>query len=129
MAIQPLEAAELALDGVYELLRHGRIEEARTQLATLSARAPASEDVADLARKLARPRGILAPGPPAASRERERAWLRAHAGEHRGNWLAVSGDSLIAAGPDYREVLARVRETVGVDNVVVFFQPGTATHR
>lgn len=37
-------------------------------------------------------------------------WLRLHARDYPGQWLAVLGGRLLAADPDLRQVLARLRE-------------------
>jgi Family of unknown function (DUF5678) len=123
MAPQPLTASDLSLDRVYELLHDGAVDEVRQLLDALQAREPDSAEIADLARKLAPPRGVLRAGASGKSRARERAWLCAHAREYRGCWIAVTDDSLVAADRDYGTVLDRVSETVGVDKVVLYFQP------
>jgi hypothetical protein len=40
--------------------------------------------------------------------DEEHAWLRAHAHEHRGHWVAVWGSHLVAASADLAEVLKEV---------------------
>ncbi len=40
-----------------------------------------------------------------SDRTQEVAWLRAHASEHRGRWVAVDGDQLLAEAPEMTSVL------------------------
>ena len=47
------------------------------------------------------------------------AWLRAHRHEYPGQWLAVSGDRLIARGTSYDEVRAAGIAQVGTDFMLV----------
>jgi len=84
---------------------------------------PDSEELRYFARMLARPKAVVREGDPTRSLEQERAWPRAHAREHPGCWLAVSGGTLVAADADYGSLLATVRQTVGAENVVLYFQP------
>jgi hypothetical protein len=104
-------------------LESGDIEGGRALLSRLLEQFPDSSEAQFYARMLARPTAIAPPGEPERRRDRERDWLRAHAREYPGCWLAVSGDALVAADPNYAEVIAAVRRTVGVDSVVLYFQP------
>ena len=44
-------------------------------------------------------------GQPFNAREHEQEWLRAHAGEFAGHWVALDGDRLLSHGENGREVL------------------------
>jgi hypothetical protein len=123
MAVQQTVPLHEALVSLRDRLERGDIDGARAMVARLTGEHPDSEDIRYYARMLARPQVISRPGEPSRRLDQERAWLRAHAREYPGCWLAVSGDTLVAAGPDYAAVLATVRRTVGVDNAVLYFQP------
>jgi hypothetical protein len=55
--------------------------------------------------------------------KQERAWLKEHAHEHPGCWMAVYGDQLIAASPRLQEVLTAARAAGKGDDPILFFQP------
>ena len=55
--------------------------------------------------------------------DKERAWLREHAHEYPGCWLAVYEDRLIAAHLRLREVVAAARAALGEEKALLFFQP------
>lgn len=38
----------------------------------------------------------------------EYEWLRRHAGEYRGQWVALAGDRLVSSAPTLRELRARL---------------------
>jgi len=122
---QIIEPAGLAeeLNTIGELLARGNLEGARALVQRLQTRWPGSEELEEYARLLAPLRAHVIPGEKGRPLDRERAWLAVHAREYPGCWLAVSGDDLIAADPDYATVLARVRATVGVENAVVYKSP------
>ena len=50
-------------------------------------------------------------------------WLKEHAHEYPGCWLAIYEDNLIAADPDLQTVLARTREAIGEESALVVQQP------
>jgi hypothetical protein len=114
-------AEELAAIG--QLLVAGNLNEARRLVERLQSSHPDSEELGHYARLLAPFEVRIRPGERGRTLDRERTWLAAHAREYPGCWLAVSGDQLIAADPDYAVVLARVRETVGVENAVAYKSP------
>jgi hypothetical protein len=100
----------------------GRVEEARAAVKELEARWPDSERVQYWSRVLAPPAVRAQPGPDPRSRplDRERVWLREHAREYPGCWLAVYGDRLIAADPDLEVVLAFANETPEGQHALLF---------
>jgi hypothetical protein len=57
------------------------------------------------------------------SYQREREWLRSHAREYPGCWLAVFEDRLVVADPDLGIVLDTVRQTKGAETALIHFQP------
>jgi hypothetical protein len=113
------------LTRVRELLEAGDLKAARTLAEHLETKWPGSPQAATAARILAPPRVEIRASEPARSLDREYAWLRAHADEHPGCWLAVLGDELLAAHPDLRVVLAKTREVSNGDNALLHCQPRT----
>lgn len=104
----------------------GRIETARTVAQELAARWPDSPRVQHWARVLAPPTASRAPGPDPRTGpfERERAWLKEHAREYPGCWLAVYGDRLIVADPDLNVVLATAEQSPDGRHALLYQQPG-----
>ena len=77
-----------------------------------------------MARVLEPPRVTAVTGRSSPPWDEERAWLRAHAHEYPGCWLAIQGDRLIAASPDHASVVDAARVAGALDEVLLFFQPG-----
>lgn len=119
------ETAELndGLAHLRSLLERQDLRGARAWVEQLRERWPDAERVQHFARILARPAVTVQPGQPHRSRAREYRWLRDHAAEHPGCWLAVLGDDLIAADPDFAGVLAAVNKLQHPDDVLIHFQP------
>lgn len=46
---------------------------------------------------------------PDMERVREHEWLRTHAAEYVGQWVALEGDQLVCSGPDGRKVFEAAR--------------------
>jgi hypothetical protein len=135
---------------------NGRVPEARAAVKELSACGPESKRGQHWDRVLAPPRVIPTPESHRHLRplDRERAWLKEHAREYPGCWLAVYEDCLIAADPDlgvngerialgcgkrhgYADQLPRdcaqargavvhteVRHTLGDEVALLHYQPG-----
>jgi hypothetical protein len=104
----------------------GRIETARAAVQDLAARWPDSPRVQYWTRVLAPPTASAAPGPDPRSGplERERAWLKKHARQYPGCWLAVYGDRLIAADPDLGVVLTITDQSPEGQHALLYQQPG-----
>ena len=83
---------------------------------------PEHETVRYWARVLAPPRGRVVKGARSRSLDRERAWLREHAHEYPGQWLAIFGDQLVAADRSLAAVLKKVRETPGAETAALYYQ-------
>jgi hypothetical protein len=111
------------LDRLVALVEASRVQEARTLVKELAARWPESAAIRHMDRVLEPPRVIATGTMPAPALEQEIAWLRSHAREHPGCWLAIHGDRLIAADPDRRKVVAAAREALGEEGALLFFQP------
>jgi hypothetical protein len=93
---------------VRQLLARGRLGEAYTLAAWAASKRRDSDPLAgwaDVLKPVPARSGGLATG---RSRQREENWLRRHAHEHEGEWVALLGDRLVAAGAR----LAEVRESV-----------------
>lgn len=116
--------AELAY--LRALLGQGAVEQARVLIEELARHWPDDETVRHYARVLAPPRVSVRRGHRGPSRQLERTWLREHAREYPGQWLAVLADQLIAADPDLDVVLAAIRQTPEAQRALLHFQPETA---
>lgn len=55
---------------------------------------------------------------------KELEWLEANRETYIGQWVALQGDRLLAAGPDAREVFAKARDIVPCPLVVRVEEPG-----
>jgi hypothetical protein len=122
---QPLdEPAELAaaLERIRRLIETSAVEEARALAKELGARWPNDRDAQHWARVLAPPRGRVVKGVRSRSLDRERAWLREHAHEYPGQWLAIFGDQLVAVAPRLATVLKTVHETPGAETAALYYQ-------
>jgi hypothetical protein len=128
MAITEQAQSELALaEDLARLVRlvdDGRIEEARRLAPQLAEKWPESRPIQHPNRVLEPPKVI--PSPPGLrgrNLDPERAWLREHAHEYPGCWLAVYGDRLIAADPDLKKVHQAVRTILPDDFALLHHQP------
>jgi hypothetical protein len=132
-AVETVERAETAnqerlaadLRHLTDLLERERIEEARRYVKELQQRWPDAERVQHYAHVLAPPVSRRRPDILAKPLDREWKWLDEHGHEHPGCWLAIYEDRLIAADPDRRAVLAKTREILGHEGVLLFHQPGS----
>jgi len=75
---------------------------------------------------------VLDPGPArvlhgqrSRSFDGERAWIKAHAHEHPGRWIALYGEELLASEPTLVAVREILRQMPGREDALVFFVPGT----
>ena len=98
------------------------VEGARSFVKELEQRWPDSPSVRHFARVLAPPVVRVIPGATGRVRDREDAWLREHAREYPGCWLAVLEDRLIGADPSLGALLAKVRQTPGAEFALFHFQ-------
>jgi hypothetical protein len=105
------------------LLERQDLAGARAWVDRLRQRWPDSVQVKHFSRILARPAVALQREQPKRSRSQEYRWLREHAGEYPGCWLALLGEDLIAVDPDFSVVLATVKKLQNPDDVLLHFQP------
>jgi hypothetical protein len=118
------EAAELtmALARIKQFIETSAVEEARALAKEVVARWPEDGRAQYWARVLAPAKGRVVPGRRSRPLDRERAWLREHAHEYRGQWLAIFGDQLLAADKSLANVMKVVRETPGAEDALLHFQ-------
>ena len=93
------------------LLEESDVEGARRFIEELAQRWPESAEVQHFARVLAPPRTRVTWEKPLRRMDLEYAWLKEHAREYAGQWVALLGDRLIAADADLAAVLRTVRQT------------------
>jgi hypothetical protein len=105
------------------MVEQSDVEGARAFVKELEQRWPDSARVRHWARVLALPVAHRLPRRTGRSYIREDAWLREHSREHPGCWLAVLGDRLLAADPDFARVTAAVRGTPGAGDALFHYQP------
>ena len=123
-------SAEEDVARLVRMLERDDVEGARVFVKELEQRWPDSASVQHFARVLAPPVVRVIPGATGRPRHQEFAWLREHAREYPGCWLAVLEDRLIAADPDFAVVLAKVRQTPGAEHALFHQQhaPRDATN-
>src|SRR5262245_20952725 len=97
--VEPEAGPALAetLDRLQDLIYTGDVEAARALVEQMSARWPEAEQVARYAKVLAPARSTSEPGSPGRALDADREWLRCHAHEYAGRWLALYAGRLLAA--------------------------------
>lgn len=123
-AVDPQAELLECLAHLRSLIENGDVEGGRTYVKELEARWPESDDVKYWARVLAPPRVIGFRPASGRTLEREKGWLKAHAREYPGCWLALDGPRLIAASPDLQAVREAAKQD-GVTDPLFHRQPGT----
>src|SRR5205085_10136691 len=113
-----------SLSHLRSLVEAGDIGAARAMVPDLLGRWADSPRVQRWARVLEPPEVMVLPGEKSPAIEREHAWLREHRQEYPGCWIAVRGDQLVAANPDLRHVHRIVRETLGDQGAVIYYEAG-----
>jgi hypothetical protein len=121
--------AELSddLNRLRSLLEQGDVEGARSFVKELEAKWPESPRVQHFAHVLAPPEFLGRRPGGGRSLKPEHDWLRAHAREYPGCWLAIHGDRLIAADPDLDIVLDAMERASDLVDPLLHFQPGIRT--
>jgi hypothetical protein len=112
---------EAALAPLRGLLERRDEEGARHLVGQLLAQWPDSPRLQHLSRILAPPTVRARPDVKPINRDRERAWLRAHAHEYPGFWIAVLGDELVAADPALNVVRARMKQNPAYADAILYF--------
>lgn len=93
---------------IRDLLRQEMISAAREVLAVLPQNLLEDPALQALRRALAPP-FVRTSSRLGVDRSREFAWLREHAREYRGQWVAINENGLVAAAPTLRELRERLR--------------------
>lgn len=113
-----------ALERVGELLSSSDFHGARALLRRLKEQWPDSPRIEKAAALILEPpKARLLDSGSGRDLRREFAWLRAHAREYPGCWVAVSGDDLSAADPDLKIVRSAVRAVGKEGRVLLHCQP------
>lgn len=122
-AIGPDGSMEADLQRLKSLVENSRVPEARAFVQVLEERWPESPRVQHWARVLAPPRSLPGRDGPNRSHRREIAWLKAHAHEYPGQWLAICEDELVAASASLTDVDEQVRARGYSGKVVLLKNP------
>jgi len=115
--------AEGAVEEIQRLAQQGLVSEARTVAERAASQNPHSAALARWKKVLAPPRVRLAGRATGRHRHREQVWLREHALAHRGQWVALIGDELVACGADLASVRKRVSEIGLLSKALLHFVP------
>lgn len=107
-----------------ELLERGDVDAARIFITEMEQRWPESSRVRHFVQVLEPPKARVLTGQKGQSRHREHEWLRAHAREYPGCWLALDGDGLIAADPDLAVVFEAIDRSPDGREPLLYLQPG-----
>ena len=95
----------MLIERVRCLLDQQKIREARRTLEIGSSRDPANRQIASLLRAISTGR-VSSIGRTLSGRERETVWIKQHAHEYRGKWVALEEDRLVAFAATLSELLA-----------------------
>jgi uncharacterized protein DUF5678 len=122
-------ALEADLQQLRNLLDAGDVEGARRLVNEMEVRWPDSEPVRHYAHVLAPPKVRMRDDIKARPMKKEWEWLRQHAHEYPGCWLALLEDRLVAADPDGLVVRAKAREIPGEERPLIYYQPDSREHK
>lgn len=100
-----------ALQTLVDLINGSRVPEARSLAPGFVARWPEHVSLRRFATVIEPPRAAVSPAVPTRSYARELAWIKAHAREYPGCWMAVLNDQLLAVDPDPEVRAARAAES------------------
>jgi hypothetical protein len=105
---QPSASPDDFVQAVRRLLASEEATAARLMVAQGALRFPEHPWLAR-ANRILNPSRITSRPASAPDRSGEFAWLKRHAGEHRGQWVALLGDELLTSGDELEHVLREVR--------------------
>ena len=119
-----IEAAEAASKEVRALVEAGKLQEARELTVTFLEIWPDDSRLLTAARVLAPPsfqshkseRRYI-------PRDVEHEWLRQHAKDYSGQWVALLGDQLLTSGKELGAVMATLRGLANGKEALLHFQP------
>jgi hypothetical protein len=118
------ETAEAALKEVRTLVEAGKVRLARERIANFLEIWPENERLQAADRVLGPPKRLpQRTDVPNVSREREFQWIREHALEYSGQWVALLDDRVLASGRDLKSVMAELQQLEGGADVLLHFQP------
>ena len=109
-----------ALQTLVDLVSQSRVPEARSLAPEFVARWPEDAPLRRFATVIEPPRATVNPAVPTRPYGQEWAWIRAHAREYPGCWMAVLNDQLLAADPDLEVVVRAARAAEG-GHLALFF--------
>ena len=75
---------------------------------------PQHQELQKYARILAPPKVIARNLPPDPTLRANRAWLKAHWGEYKGQWVALKNGDLLGTAPTLNELTNRIGQTEGI---------------
>lgn len=96
------------------LLNEQRIGDARSTLKFGARLCPNNKEITRLLRAVS-PGQVIKIKSTKANPKREIAWLRQHGENYRGQWLAISGDELLASASTLKSVLEKLKQRKGMD--------------
>ncbi len=108
LAIKEPSSAEEFVEAIRFLLAEGKAGPARRTAAEGAARFPEHSGLAKTNRVL-NPTRIVSGAADAPDRKQEFAWLREHATQYHGSWVALLKDQLLASGETLEAVLQEIR--------------------
>lgn len=99
------------VDLIQAMLKREQVTAARRLIEFALSEGSASPALENWNRLLAPPRYLGSkPGPSGPDRSQEAHWLAEHAQIHRGQWVAIEGDRLLAASESLKNLKARLAE-------------------
>ena len=107
-------SAEDFVLGIKLALKAGVFLLARELASEGAKRHPEHEELQKSARVLAPPKVIRSDLPPAPSVKANREWLKAHAKNYRGRWVALRNGELVRVANSFDELLEQVDDTQGI---------------
>jgi len=126
VAVQAPTEAELAdaeVERILDLAITGWVREARAAVAEATQRFPDHGRVRQLAELLEPPKAYARDGGTRMDLRGQIAWLKAHAIEYPGQWLALRGDKLLGADASRVALHRRLEREDALDGAVFFFMP------
>ena len=121
--VDPPAPAEGAVH-VKQMIDNGDIETARELLKAHLEWWPEDPALKQLAIALTRPTARVVSSEGRRQWREERQWIRRHGQEYPGQWLAVSGASLVDNDVDIEVLRTRLSADRGSANVLLHYQPG-----
>jgi hypothetical protein len=100
------ESPEVVEKQIRSLLMEGRILEAQHLLASAGSKAPIDPKL----REVLAPAKVRKSDARDVDRSAEFRWLKTHAAEYQGHWVALLGENLVAASEILQELLAQLEE-------------------